>query len=307
MAIDLDGLENAGGVHARAERRRWAMLLHRLPGIADLSDLIVTQRGSGANRSVDVSVGGCFVASSDPSHGLYPLWNTAVLNLPLAAADPSNPRTDAICAAVLDTEQGDLADTLAIGVITGTAGAGAPTPAIPTRRLLLATVRLNAGVTTVTNANITDTRKVAGLWQTYARMHRAAGLNLTGGGTPITLAFDTRTADHGGNIATLPTYVAPSTGLYRVDARLSWGTAGTPNANQGMLFLVYVNGVARISGQSTDNGTGTVGQGFSIGLSDQLDLVVGDQVTCVYLNFGATACPTSAAPTLTYMAVRRVA
>lgn len=241
MAIDLDGLENAGAVHARAERRRWASLCHRFSGVADLSDLIVTQRATGANRSVDVSPGGCFIDGSDPTHGLYHLYNTAVLNLPLAAADPSNPRTDAICAVALDTEQGDLADTLAIGVITGVAGAGAPTPTIPTRRLLLATVRLNAGVTTVTNPNITDARKPAGLAKTVAKA-TSGGYLFPVAGSFAKINFGVEIVDYSNafTVGAAHQYVCLTTGTYEASCIERFTYA---NAPQFAALGLFKNGV----------------------------------------------------------------
>lgn len=112
-------------------------------GSAVGSGLAVSQRGAGANMSVDVAVG-AWSASGVLSA------KTSVTNIVISAADVTNPRYDLITA--------DNAGALA--VVTGTAAAAANTqiPALPANKIPLAVVAVAANAASIVTANITDVR-----------------------------------------------------------------------------------------------------------------------------------------------------
>ena len=121
----------------------------------------VTQRGAGANMSVDVEAGAAFVQGDDEAgQGAYLCVNDAVTNLPVDAADPSNPRIDIICVTVRDPNAGGQAgDDFVIEVITGTPSGVPSAPATPDSAIKIAEVAVGAAATSILNADITDFRQ----------------------------------------------------------------------------------------------------------------------------------------------------
>jgi hypothetical protein len=139
-----------------------------------LEGLAVSQRGAGANMSVDVAVGDAFVRRSDGSYA-HPVFNDAVYNQAIAAADGSNPRRDLI---VLYVDYGQAPSTsvsnntngvVKIKVVNGTP-AGSPVDPNGTAiqssvgagnpYTVLARVRVPAGQTSITNSLIDDLRSL---------------------------------------------------------------------------------------------------------------------------------------------------
>lgn len=151
--------ENAGAVYnAREYRRMWRDAHGDAGGVVRPTHLRVTQRGAGANMSVDVATGGVLVPGSASDQGLWFVHNEGTVNVAIAAADPTNPRIDRVVVRVRDTEYGDAADAADIFVVTGTPAGVPAAPATPARSYSLGTVAVAALATSITNANITDTR-----------------------------------------------------------------------------------------------------------------------------------------------------
>lgn len=127
--------------------------------------LAVSQRAAGANLSVDVAVGRALyevtttlLASNETHKILHD--STAVVNVPIATADATNPRIDII---VMKTDMTTAPDSSAgnipsITKITGTPAGTPAAPATPANHLKLADIAVAAGATTVVTANITDRR-----------------------------------------------------------------------------------------------------------------------------------------------------
>lgn len=158
-------------------------------GVLGAGDLMVTQRGAGANMSVDVAAGSGWVkGTSSARQGLYNLYNDATVNVTLTAANATNPRVDQIILRVYDsTDGGSAQDIGALEVVTGTATAGATlnnrtgVGALPAHSIVIADVLVPAAAASVTNANIRDRRAWAR--GAYGRLMRtqnaAAGSNYT--------------------------------------------------------------------------------------------------------------------------------
>lgn len=140
-----------------------------------LAGLAVSQRGAGANLSVDVAVGDAIIPRSDGTYG-HPVFNDAVYNQAITTADVSNPRRDMI---VMYVDYGNAVSTavsnntngvVKIKVVTGTP---AGSPADPSDAAIqssvgsgnpyikLARVRVAAGATTISNSVIDDLRAFA--------------------------------------------------------------------------------------------------------------------------------------------------
>lgn len=137
-----------------------------------ITGLNAVQRAAGVNMSVDVQIGDAFVRRSDGSYA-HPVFNDAVYNQVISAADGSNPRRDIV---VIYVDYGETPSTavsnntngvVKIKVVNGTpagspvdpngaaiqASVGAGNP-----YSILARVRVPAGQTSISNSLIDDLR-----------------------------------------------------------------------------------------------------------------------------------------------------
>lgn len=144
-------------------------------GVANVpaADFMVTQRGAGANMSVDINMpaGGFAYVQGDTigGQGLYVVpVHSATINEPLAPADPTNPRVDTVILEVLDNVLDGSGNNLArVRVLTGNPTSGATlsnrsgATALPGSALLLGDVLVAALATSVANSAIRDRRKWA--------------------------------------------------------------------------------------------------------------------------------------------------
>ena len=132
------------------------------------TSLQVTQRAAGANMSVDVAIGDAALATTSY---IYWGWSDAVNNVVIAAADPTNPRIDALVAyvdlSVVSSASNNNPGALKFVAVAGTAAAspviqsdaaiqasiGAGNPFIKLSSIAVAALAGN-----IVNANITDLR-----------------------------------------------------------------------------------------------------------------------------------------------------
>lgn len=136
------------------------------------TSLKVSQRGAGANMSVDVAIGDAMLYRSDGTYG-HPVFNDAVYNQVITAADPSNPRNDIIVIYVDYTttpSTGVSNNTNGVVKIKQVAGTPAGSPADPSVAAIqasvgsgnpwayLARVRVAAAAASIANAVIDDLR-----------------------------------------------------------------------------------------------------------------------------------------------------
>jgi hypothetical protein len=157
------------------------------PGIAGVSgatDLQVQQYHSGARMSVEINPGGAIVAFNSPAGGKRTIYQSALTDSgtpgspngadfwseTFVAADGTNPRIDRVVVQVQDSIlDGSGVYRAIFRVVAGTPWPGATlangngAPAVPANSLQLANVLVPAGATTVTTANIQDTRVFATL------------------------------------------------------------------------------------------------------------------------------------------------
>lgn len=171
----------------------YAPRMDRLPleamlaeGVIDpVTDLKVTQRAAGADKSVDVAVGICVIAGDDQAdQGKYLCRNTAVYNVSVTANVSGDIRYDRIVAQINDPDAGGAAGSnWTIECLPGTPGAGVP-PAVPDSAISLATIQLADGYATVTDGIITDTRTEYGFAEPWERIWTVTGtLALPSGAT----------------------------------------------------------------------------------------------------------------------------
>ena len=122
--------------------------------------LAVSQRGAGANLSVDVSGGAAAIIGDDQTfQGKYVAVSRGTTNVPTnpPPTSASQRRIDLLVMSIVDTQAGAAGST-SQGVlrwVMGTATTGTPTaPALPGSAVELARVTLNYGDTSILNAAI---------------------------------------------------------------------------------------------------------------------------------------------------------
>jgi len=109
-----------------------------------LDGLTVSEKGTGANMSVDVAAGNAWIDGTKYTE-------SSTVNLSISAADATYDRKDLV------TYDSNTSNPI---VTTGTATATPEPPDIPSGNVLLAIVDVAAGVTQITNADITDGRVI---------------------------------------------------------------------------------------------------------------------------------------------------
>lgn len=135
-------------------------------GVVNQTDLAVSQRGAGANMSVDVAVGAAWVQiDTGTRNGVSHLYSDAIVNTAITAAHATLPRLDQVVLRYNDsfipTGAGDVPT---IEVVAGTPTTGATldnrtgATALPNDCLRLADVLVPAASSTVVSANIRDRR-----------------------------------------------------------------------------------------------------------------------------------------------------
>jgi hypothetical protein len=166
-----------GTYGAKQVRNVVAAHMMNRPGLAARGDFAVTQRGAGANMSVDIAAGGAYVAPSQVTRqGMYYVQSDAAYNTSSdggyswTAADATNPRIDLVCLEVKDNaEDASGATGLRFRVIDGTPNASATHqllttywPAIPTGCVPIAAIKIPATDTSISTTDITNLNPLAG-------------------------------------------------------------------------------------------------------------------------------------------------
>lgn len=136
-------------------------------GIVNVGDMVVSQRASSANMSVDISAGSAFVkGTTSARQGMYHAYNDAPFNATIAANASGNPRIDTVILRIYDSIDGAAAqDVAAFEVLTGTATAGATlanlngakkdaASGVPVSSLILGFVAVASGAASIVNSNI---------------------------------------------------------------------------------------------------------------------------------------------------------
>ena len=134
--------------------------LWRVGGVVASGDMTVAAQGS-PNMSVTVAAGGAIIPGTESAfQGTYHCVNDASVTVTIAASDPTNPRKDIIVAKVQDAFYSGAVNSWSLVAVTGTPGGVPVPPAAPANSLILATITVPAGSTTVTNPNIVNANTV---------------------------------------------------------------------------------------------------------------------------------------------------
>ncbi len=143
------------------EMRRLTQHIFSVDGVIKTDqflDPLKVQQKATPNMSVDVLGGDSVIKGAFTTDwGRAVVFSDATVNLALAASDPTNPRIDIVVMRIYD--DGTQANSKGVlEVVTGTPAASPTVPSTPANSYNLAEIAVGAGVTTITNANITNKR-----------------------------------------------------------------------------------------------------------------------------------------------------
>lgn len=173
MALQTVGwLQNAGSVHTAAQLRMYLASLQSggFPDNASLrarggvhptmgTQLAVTQTGS-PSMAVEVATGMASIPGSESAtQGNYFVVNDAAATISVTAAHGSLARIDLVVINVRDSFYSGVNNDAQLQVVAGTPASSPVAPSAPNNSIALATINVGAGVTSITNANITDQRR----------------------------------------------------------------------------------------------------------------------------------------------------
>lgn len=164
-------LQNAGATHTAAGDRM--MLSGLISGISSSGSgmrgrqgvtqkagkLKVQAQGSPA-MAVDILSGQAYITGTENTiQGVYSCVNDATVSLAITTAHATLPRIDIVIAQVQDTQYSGAVNAWSLVVVAGTPAASPVAPTAPNNSIVLANVLVGAGVTSIVNGNITDTRQ----------------------------------------------------------------------------------------------------------------------------------------------------
>jgi hypothetical protein len=186
------------GSHPAENDRLTTQALWATTGIIKSDSLAVAQN-SPTGLSILVASGwAAIVGTTQANMGTYVGYNDATVVLSITTADPTNPRIDRVCLTVNDAYYTGALNNAVLQVVAGTPAGSPVAPALPANSISLATVAVGAGATTITNANITDTRVLVttNIPESGDISSVTAGTGLSGGGSSgaVTLALDYKAA-----------------------------------------------------------------------------------------------------------------
>lgn len=227
-------------------------------GVLSSGSYMVTQRGAGANLSVDIAAstgdGALVQGDAVTAQGLYLVApHSAVINETITTAHATLPRIDQVVLEIKDTQHDASGSNLAqTRVVAGTATGGATldnrtgAAALPSSAVLLADVLVAATDTAISNAEIRDRRP----WARGANFRIVRNQNAAAGNDYTTTAAAIALVD-GTNLAPR---IECSGAPVRVTLAATWShSAGTGS----LLYFSPLVDSAGVNGMASVGGSGS--------------------------------------------------
>lgn len=274
--MTLYTLRSGGTAHPETSVLQELTELIQASGVTSLggdNHFKVSEKGSGANMSVDIAAGKAFVRKS--TSNTYPIRSTATVNVLIGANSSGNPRIDAIVLYndLAASPNSDASNVATIVAVAGTPGASPSAPSdsdIATSIgssnpfIRLANVAVANGASSIVNANITDTRVQAVVSLDYTsyidedsmasnsatKLPTQQSVKAYVDSTAKTMT-NTKVTKRVGSTASssTPTPDADSQDMYCLTALAAGATfgapTGTPTDGQTLLLRIKDNGTAR--------------------------------------------------------------
>jgi hypothetical protein len=234
----------AGSYPAESDRQI-QQALYATTGIIGTSSLAVSPN-SPAGMSVRVAAGwAAIVGTTQANMGVYTFYNDALTTLTVTTADPTNPRIDRVVVTVRDAYYSGAFNDVIFQVLAGTP-AGSPTaPAIPANSISLATIAVAAAATSITSANITDTREDVTTNLPAPQLN--FGVNTQTGTTYTTVIGDNGKLVTQSNASAITTTIPPNASVdYSVGAQITFAQYGA-----GQVTIQGGSGVTIVSTGAT--------------------------------------------------------
>jgi hypothetical protein len=234
----------AGSYPAESDRQI-QQALYATTGIIGTSSLAVSPN-SPAGMSVRVAAGwAAIVGTTQANMGVYTFYNDALTTLTVTTADPTNPRIDRVVVTVRDAYYTGAFNDVIFQVLAGTP-AGSPTaPAIPANSISLATIAVAAAATSITSANITDTREDVTTNLPAPQLN--FGVNTQTGTTYTTVIGDNGKLVTQSNASAITTTIAPNASVdYPIGAQITFAQYGA-----GQVTIQGGSGVTVVSTGAT--------------------------------------------------------
>lgn len=245
-------------------------LVNERHGIIQETAFQVTQRGAGANNSVDVQVGGIIIPGTQSGvQGSYYVVNDAIVNLPMStAAHATLPRIDTVIVSVRDSFYAGVNNDAVLTYVAGTAGASPVAPTITDpNSYKLANINVPAADNTILTTDITDVRTVSPQGRAVAVSGLIPCTSTTRPSTPrkgqAIWESDTRQMKINEGSSTSPTwtvYAVPGSGAWTNYTPTLGGVTGGSNTSYGRFFNMgsLVVGVCGFTLGTGGNVTGSI-------------------------------------------------
>jgi len=156
MALRLPPSWLQNGSHSAENDRLTTNATWNTSGVVHTNDLKVSPS---SGMVLSIAQGWATVLGDYQANmGVYMVYNDAATNVTITTADATNPRIDKVVVTINDSAYTGSTNNVVFQVVKGTAAVSPVAPATPTNSLLLATVAVAAGTTTISAGNITDSR-----------------------------------------------------------------------------------------------------------------------------------------------------
>lgn len=163
------------------------------------------------------------------TQGSYCAYNDATVNLTIAAADPTNPRIDIVCASIQDAQYAGSNNQSVLQVITGTPAPSPSAPSAPASSVVLAQVAVAAAASSITAGNITATAPQTGNTPLFSATQSTGTAIAANGSWTQMLNWNPAIDTVVGYNATYNVYYSQKSGWYR--ATLRAGLASSPGTS----------------------------------------------------------------------------